>query len=156
VPVVGVDHPLPRTAEQQPELGPVGDRPRPEGARHRQQLVAGGRGVRGVADGLQDVAELVVDIGDDVLDEVLAAGEVAVEGRCGHAHLPGDRAQGEPVDAVRDEHPPRRLLDLLQRVGPGALAAARRIGHRYGHESSPSRSSVLTSVNTVCRVSAVS
>jgi hypothetical protein len=91
-----------------------------------------------------------------VLDEVLAAGEVAVERRRGHAHPARDGAQGEPVDAALDEHLPRGLLDLAQRVGACALAPGRRLGHRFGHVPHSSGHNTLTSVNGVCRVSAVS
>ena len=109
-----------------------------------------------VAHRFQLVAQFAVEVDDDALDELLAAVEVAIERRRGHAHLAGHGAQGEAVDAAVDEHPPGRLLDLAQGVGAGPLATARRIGQRFGHVQLPSARIALTSVNTVCRVSAVS
>jgi hypothetical protein len=88
-----------------------------------------------------------------VLDEVLAAGEVAVETGRGHPHLAGDGAQCEPVHTLVDEHPPGRRLDLTHRVGTRAVAPAHQRLGRFRHV--PSRI-LLTSVNTVSRVTAVS
>src|SRR4029453_17116671 len=111
------------------------------------------------------VAQLVVEVGDDVLDEVLAAAEVPVERGRGHAHLAGDRPQRQTVGAVVDQHTTGRLLDLADRVGAHPVASTDRpvwpagtlVVPQLSHNAhAPPPRVGLTQVTGVCRVSGVS
>ena len=103
-------------------------------ARLQASSWVGGGGRPGVVTGgLEDGDQFVVQIGDDVLDEVLAAVEVPVERGRRHAHLAGDGAQRQPVDALVDEHAPGGLLDLTHRVGTQAIAPADRLHGCFRH-----------------------
>jgi hypothetical protein len=113
----------------------VGRGPSAEGARRLEQLEARRRRHRGIARRLEDVGELAVEVGDDVLDEVLAAVEVAVQGGCGQPHLAGHRPQRDAVDALVDQDPPGGLLDLVEglRARPVAAAEGHRLPNRFSH-----------------------
>jgi hypothetical protein len=84
---------------------------------------------RGV-DGLTDVrAQLGEDAGDDVPDQILVAAEVPVEAGRGHPHLAGDGPQRHRFRSARDQQPPGRRDDLLDRrraqpVAPGPGVSA--------------------------------
>jgi hypothetical protein len=111
-------------AEQQPELGVVRGGPAPEGAAAGEQLDRGRGGPGGVPGLLEDGDEFVVQVGDDVLDEVLAAVEVAVEARGGHAHGPRDGAQRQPVRPLLDQYLPGGVLDVTDGVGTLPVTSA--------------------------------
>ena len=70
-----------------------------------------------VAGGDDDVAQLVVEVAGDRHDQRVEAGEVAVDGRGGHAHVAGDGAQRDAPRSARRRAGAGRLLDLGDRRG---------------------------------------
>jgi hypothetical protein len=124
-----------RRPEQQAELGLMSQRPLAEPLARRGHLLGHLPGRRAAAaassvDRRMDlVGELTEDVPDDAPDQFLMAVEVPVEGRRGHAHLPGDGPQCHCLRPLLDEDPARGLLDLLGGGGPGAIAPAQCLDH---------------------------
>src|SRR3569833_2761698 len=77
---------------------------------------AGGRGL------LHRLAHVVVAIDDQGGEQVVAAGVVAVDRRGDHAHLAGDRPQGQPGRAIAGQMPAGDLGDLADQLGPYSLS----------------------------------
>ena len=104
----------------------------PHAARQRPSEVASGvvrrRPLRGRA-------ERVVRVDDQGGEQVVAAGEVAVDGRAGHAELPGDGAQRQRGGAVRGELPAGDLGDLPRELGSDPRSDS--LVHPSGHDTYP-------------------
>jgi hypothetical protein len=75
-------------------------------------------------------------VGEDVRDEILLGGEVAVEGAVGQAGVGHHGRHASAVDAVFFEAPPGRFDDAL----PGRLFLVLAVSHREPLSSNCSRS----------------
>src|SRR6266511_355156 len=83
-------------------------------------VVVGGLGVTGCG---ERVGDGVVGVDAQRAEQLVVAGEVAVQGRGGGAHLPGDRAQRQRAGPLLGELLARQGLDLLNGGLPLPVAA---------------------------------
>ena len=115
-----------REAEQQREprrvrLGevPVGDG---GGADSAGEVIGSG----GVQRGGERGGHLLKAVDHEGGQQLVAVGEVAVQRRSRHTHVPGDVGEAK-IGSVLSEHPARRRLDLLDRGGPHPVPAGGRL-----------------------------
>ncbi len=101
----------------------VGERPASDGARESQPPILDSR-ARTRDRLLRRGTDGVVGVDDERGQQVIAAGEVAVHRRRGHAERPGDRPQGE-VGAVLCELCTGLPLDVLGEGGSGPCPGRR-------------------------------
>ncbi|BCK66246.1 hypothetical protein Srufu_001990 [Streptomyces libani subsp. rufus] len=103
------------------------DSPVPVGAGEGVQGGAGIVGGRG-ADPADDLRHLVVGVPDQFAQQVVPAGEVAVEGGAGQPHVLGDTGERDGLDAALGELLERGRLDLRTVLFAVARPGAPRLG----------------------------